>query len=325
MSLLQYNVWISWRSESQPCRWEPRHPRPQQSSVIPSALDKGQVRVDPESEALSFAIGARKRGTWPGDVSPPGPNKEAPPIKETGSPRCNWPDTRGLNQGQPKDREQTAVCSPEGLFEFNVMPFGLCNASATFQRLMDCVLAGLHWQSCLVYLDDVIILGRSFSEHLHNLRNVFDRFQEAGLKLKPSKCTFGQKEVAFLGHIVSDQGVATDPAKVAAIANWSTPRSRKEVQQFLGLGKYYRRSIKDFATIAKPLHRLAEEDREFLWTESCEEAFWKLKGKLISAPILAFPDFTKSFVLDTDASNEGIGAVLSQVEAGKEIVIAYAS
>ena len=226
---------------------------------------------------------------------------------------------------QPEDREKTAVCTPDGLFEFNVMPFGLCNAPATFQRLMDCVLAGLHWQSCLVYLDDVIILGRSFSEHLHNLRDVFDRFREAGLKLKPSKCTFGQKEVAFLGHIVSDKGVATDPAKVAAITNWPTPRNRKEVQQFLGLGNYYRRFIKDFATIAKPLHRLTETGREFLWTESCEEAFRKLQGKLASTPILAFPDFAQTFVLDTDASNEGIGAVLSQVEDGKEIVIAYAS
>ena len=124
---------------------------------------------------------------------------------------------------RPEDREKTAVCTSERLFEFNVMPFGLCNAPATFQRLMDCVLAGLHWQSCLVYLDDVLILGRSFSEHLHNLRDVFDRLREAGLKLKPSKCTFGQKEVAFLGHIVSDQGIAPDPAKVAAITNWPTP------------------------------------------------------------------------------------------------------
>ena len=208
---------------------------------------------------------------------------------------------------RPEDREKTAVCTSERLFEFNVMPFGLCNAPATFQRLMDCVLAGLHWQSCLVYLDDVLILGRSFSEHLHNLRDVFDRLREAGLKLKPSKCTFGQKEVAFLGHIVSDQGIAPDPTKVAAITNWPTPRNRKEVQQFLGLGNYYRRFIQDFATIAKPLHRLTEKDREFLWTEACEVAFRRLQGKLVSAPILAFPDFTKSFVLDTDASNEGIG------------------
>ena len=131
------------------------------------------------------------------------------------------------------------------------MPFGLCNAPATFQRLMDCALAGPHWQSCLVYLDNVIILGRTFSEHLHNLRN---RFQEAGLKLKPSKFTFDQDEVPFLGHIVSDQGVAMDPTKVAALTNWPTPRSRKEVQQFFGLDNYYQCFIKDFATIAKPLH-----------------------------------------------------------------------
>ena len=173
---------------------------------------------------------------------------------------------------RPEDREKTAVCTSEGLFEFNVMPFGLCNAPATFQRLMDCVLAGLHWQ-CLVYLDDIIILGRSFSDHLHKLRDVFDRFREAGLKLKPSKCKFGQKEVAFLGHIVSDQGIAPDPAKVAAITNWPIPRNRKEVQRFLGLGNYYRRFIQDFGTIAKPLHRLTERDREFLWSEACEAAF----------------------------------------------------
>ena len=226
---------------------------------------------------------------------------------------------------RPEDREKTAVCTSEGLFEFNVMPFGLCNAPATFQRLMDCVLAGLHWQSCLVYLDGIIILGRSFSDHLHKLRDVFDRFREAGLKLKPSKCKFGQKEVAFLDHIVSDQGIAPDPAKVAAITNWPIPRSRKEVQQFLGLGNYYRRFIQDFATIAKPLHRLTVKDREFLWTEACEVAFRNLQRKLVSAPILAFPDFTKTFVLDTNASNVGIGAVLSQVEDGRETVIAYAS
>ena len=112
---------------------------------------------------------------------------------------------------------------------------------------------------------------------LHNLRDVFDRFREAGLKLKPSKCTFGQKKVAFPGHIVSDKGVATDPAKVAAITNWPTPRSRKEVQQFLGLGNYYRRFIKDFATIAKPLHRLTETGREFCGRSHVKRLFGSSK------------------------------------------------
>ena len=108
---------------------------------------------------------------------------------------------------------------------------------------MDCVLAGLQWQSCLVYLDDVIILGRSFSEHLNNLRAVFDRLREAGLKLKTSKCTFYQKEVVFHGHIVSEEGVSTDPAKVQAITSWPIPTNQKQVQQFLGLCNYYCRFI----------------------------------------------------------------------------------
>ena len=225
----------------------------------------------------------------------------------------------------PADKEKTAVCTQDGLFEFNVMPFGLCNAPATFQRLMDCVLAGLHWQSCLVYLDDVIILGRSFPEHLNNLRAVFDRLREAGLKLKTSKCNFCQKEVVFLGHIVSEEGISTDPAKVQAITSWPTPTSQRQVQQFLGLCNYYRRFIQDFATMAKPLHRLTEKTCEFQWSDQCAEAFRKLKQRLSQAPILAFPDFTKTFVLDTDASNDGIGAVLSQENDGRETVVAYAS
>lgn len=214
---------------------------------------------------------------------------------------------------------------PNG-FEFKVMPFGLCNAPATFQRLMDTVLAGLQWTNCLVHLDDVIILGRTFEEHLTNLRAVFDRFCEAGLKLKPSKCALCQPEVEFLGHIVSAKGVATDPAKIDKVANWPVPRSQREVQQFLGLANYYRRFVHNFAEIAKPLHRLTEKTVPFQWSTQCQGAFENLKHRLISAPILAFPDCSKPFVLDTDASDSGIGAVLSQVQDDStERVIAYAS
>ena len=150
----------------------------------------------------------------------------------------------------PEDPQKTAFCTPDGLFEFEVMPFGLCNAQGTFQRLMD---TGLQWTNCLVYLDDVIILGRTFDEHLTNLKAVFDRFREAGLKLKPSKCALCQLEVEFLGHIVSAEGVATDPAKTEKVASWPVPKSRCEVQQFLGLANYYRRFVHNFAEIAKPL------------------------------------------------------------------------
>ena len=225
-----------------------------------------------------------------------------------------------------KDREKTAFCTPLGFFEFRVMPFGLCNAPATFQRLMDLVLAGLQWTSCLVYLDDVIIVGKTFEEHLLHLREVLIRLREAGLKLQPSKCSFCQKKVAFLGHIVSDKGVATDPAKTAQVAKWPTPSSQKEVQQFLGLASYYRRFVKDFATIAKPLHRLTEKTMDFKWTSECQSAFEELRRNLTAAPILAFPDFEKPFILDTDASDFGVGAVLSQVQDdGTERAIAYAS
>lgn len=155
---------------------------------------------------------------------------------------------------------------------------------------------------------------------------MFERLQEAGLKLKPSKCQLCLEEVEFLGHIVSADGVRTDPKKTEKVANWPIPKTRKEVQQFLGLASYYRRFVKDFATIAKPLHRLTEKNFPFEWTTLCQTSFDELKRKLVTAPILVFPDFSRPFILDTDASDFGMGAVLSQEhEDRSEHVIAYAS
>eukprot|EP00731_Ephydatia_muelleri_P014390 Em0008g110a len=226
----------------------------------------------------------------------------------------------------PEDRPKTAFSTPEGLYQFRVMPFGLCNAPATFQRLMDRVLGTLKWSSCLVYFDDIIVVGSSFGDHLRHITSVLMKLREAGLKLKPTKCKFFQKQVAFLGHIVSACGIATDPAKTEVIAKWPTPQSRKEVQQFLGLANYYRRFIKNFGTIAKPLHRLTEKNITFQWTDTCQQAFDNLRKCLMTSPILAHPDWSKSFILDTDASDCGIGAVLSQVNSdASECVIAYAS
>ena len=163
------------------------------------------------------------------------------------------------------DREKTAFCTTEGLYQFKVMPFGLCNAPASFQHLMDLVLTGLQWSQCLVYLDDIIILGRSFDERIRNLGTVFKRLLEAGLRLKPSKCAFFRSEVQYLGHIISREGVATDPSKVAKVATWPVPTSKREVQQFLGFANYYRRFIRDFARVVRPLHRLAEQTASFAW------------------------------------------------------------
>ena len=245
---------------------------------------------------------------------------------------CQWFTTLDLISGywqvqlNPEDREKSAFTTFEGLFEFNVMPFGLCNAPATFQRLMDSVLAGLQWTSCLVYVDDIIIPGKTFDDHLHNLHSVLLRLREANLKLQPPKCIFARKSVSFLGHIISAKDIAADPTKVNKVATWPTPTCRRDVQQFLGLCNYYRRFIKNFADIARPLHRLTEKTATFMWSENCQSAFEDLRKKLTDAPVLAFPDYSRPFLLDTDASDTGIGAVLSQILAdGQEHVIAYAS
>ena len=142
-------------------------------------------------------------------------------------------------------RDRTAFCTPNGLFEFKVLPFGLCNAPSTFQRLMNLISTGLQWSSCLVYLDDVIILGKNFANHVHNIQLVLHRIKDAGLKLQPTKCYFFRKAVSYFCHIVSEQGVAVDPGKVEKIKLWPLPTSAHEVQQFLGLANYYRRYIKD--------------------------------------------------------------------------------
>lgn len=186
----------------------------------------------------------------------------------------------------PEDREKTAFCTHEGLFEFRVMPFGLCNAPATFQRLMDAVLAGLKWSSCLVYLDDIVIPGTTFRAHLAHLRAVFDRLKQANLKLKPRKCCFCLREVNFLGHIVSADGVRTDPQKTEKVSTWPTPTSQREVQQFLGLASYYRRFVKDFAAIAKPLYQLTEKTAKFVWSDAAEAAFKELRHRLVTASTL---------------------------------------
>ncbi len=227
---------------------------------------------------------------------------------------------------EEKDRGKTAFCTPDGLFEFKVMPFGLCNAPATFQRLMDMVLTGLKWANCLVYLDDIIVVGRTFTQHLQNLISVFEQLRAAGLKLQPKKCRICTQKVEFLGHIVSPDGISTDPKKVAQVAEWPIPANKKEVQQFLGLVNYYRRFIADFSKIAKPLHRLTEKTSEFDWNSNCQASFEQLRHKLVTAPILAFPDLDRPFILDTDASDKGIGGVLSQKDDdGNERVVAYAS
>ena len=212
-----------------------------------------------------------------------------------------------------------------GHFEFQVMPFGLTNAPATFQRLMDVVLRGLTLDSCLVYLDDVLVHSRTFKEHLCRLRAVFERLRTAGLKLRTEKCQFVRSEVPYLGHVVSAEGIATDPTKVDKVRNWPNPRTKTEVRSFINFAGYYRRFVPGFSTIAAPLHNLTTGHSKFTWTTEAERAFATLKEKLTEAPVLAFPRFSEQFRLKTDASDVGLGAVLSQIIDGHERPIAFAS
>ena len=240
-----------------------------------------------------------------------------------------WFSCLDLNAGywqvetDPQDREKTAFTSRKGLFEFTVMPFGLCNAPATFERLMETVLAGLHWQICLIYLDDVIVTGKTFQDMVNNLGQVFERFLQAGLKLKARKCTLFFRQVEFLGHVISEEGIKTDPRKTECVEKWPTPKNVHEVRAFLGLCGYYRKFVYKFSEIARPLYKLTERKSPFVWSEECTKAFQTLKKRLVEAPILAHPDFTKPFILDVDACDRSIGAVLSQKTELGERVIAY--
>ena len=212
--------------------------------------------------------------------------------------------------------EKTAFITPGGLYEFRVMPFGLTNAPAIFQRLMQQVLQGLNPAEgpsfVSVYIDDVLIFSRSLEEHLHHIGLVLDRLQEAGLKLKPSKCHFVCQQVEYLGHLITPRGLLPNPKKVGAVVDFPVPTSVTQVRQFVGLASYYRRFIEGFARVAAPLHRLTKQDVEFQWTGECQDALDMLKKKLVEAPVLVYPDFNVGFVLETDASYQGLGAVLSQ-------------
>ena len=224
----------------------------------------------------------------------------------------------------PDDKEKTAFSTGEGLWQFTVMPFGLCNAPATFERLMEQILNGLNWRTCLVYLDDIIVTGKTFDEHLDNLREVFERIRNAGMKLSPKKCSLFKKEVKYLGHIVSSSGISTDPEKLETVTNWPIPNNLQELRSFLGLCTYYRRFVANFSDIARALHELTEKGKPFLWTTQCQQAFDSLKEAVTTAPILAYPVPGAPFILDTDASNSGIGAVLSQgTENGEKVVAFY--
>lgn len=256
---------------------------------------------------------------------------------------ARWFSTMDLASGYNQvpvsegDRAKTAFCTPFGLFEWNRMPFGLCNAPSTFQRLMQRMFGDQQCHSVLLYLDDIVVFSSTVAQHLQRLEMVLTRLQAEGLKAKLAKCAFFKPEVRYLGHVISQQGVSTDPDKVEAVSKWRQPTNVSELRSFLGFASYYRRFVEGFAKVAAPLHRLVAElsgsrskrasgqQLQDAWSEECAASFEGLKDKLVSAPVLAYADFSRPFVLEVDASYSGLGAVLSQEVDGKVRPVAYAS
>ena len=225
-----------------------------------------------------------------------------------------------------EDQEKTAFTTKYDLFEYTVMPFGLCNAPSTFQRTMELIFRGLQWQTLVIYLDDLIILSSDdFVERFGRLKEVLTRIGRGGLKLKPTKCDLIQREVLFLGHVVDQNGLRCNPDLIHKIKEWPEPTTVRQVQQFLGLCNYYCKFIYRFSDIVNPIVQLTKKGQEFLWTSEYQRSFEMLKAALCSAPVLSFPTHEGKYILDTDASAVGIGAVLSQIQDGDEKVIAYGS
>ena len=226
----------------------------------------------------------------------------------------------------PGDKEKTAFAVPGGgLWQFTVMPFGLTNAVATFQRYMERVLRPLLGKGVFVYVDDIIVMGDSVINLIDRLKEVFRMLDKFNLRVNGKKCSWFRKEMKFLGHIVSFDGVRVDQEKVAAVKDWPRPNCANALRSFLGLATYYRRFVKGFADIARPLHQLTRQGTRFIWGERAELSFLKLKEVLSDTPVLEHPVAGQEFWLDVDASGSGIGAVLSQQVDGAEKVVEFYS
>jgi len=234
----------------------------------------------------------------------------------------------GFNQVRVKDADahKTAIRTPLGSFEFLAMPMGLCNAPATFQRLMNRVLHSQIGRCCFVYLDDILIFSSSEEEHLQHLREVLTALRNNQLYAKPGKCLIATPEIQFLGHVVGNGLLKVDPSKIAHVDQVPAPTNVHSLRRFLGFVNFFRRFVPHFADIAAPLHGLTHRNAVFLWSEGCQSAFEQLRAALVAAPILRLPDFERPFIISADASNIAVGAVLMQEDdAGNRYAVAYRS
>ena len=329
---------------TRPIRCNPRKLSPKkikiQQELVDKMLEEGQIEHSVSAWSAPTVLVTKKDGTTRFCVDYRRLNnstkKDAFPLPRIDDSLNSlsgqsWFSTLDLASGYWQVRlsedakPKTAFATHSGLFQFAVMPFGLCNAPATFERLMSQVMRGLHWKRCLVYIDDILVIGHDFESALQSLELVLIRVAEYGLQLKSTKFHLFRSSVPFLEHIVGRAGLECDPAKVSAVANWIPPSTIKGVREFLGFTGYYRRFVPDYSTVAQPLVRLLGKNCKFKWTDACQDAFKALRALLIKAPVLAFPKEDLPYIVDTDASDYGIGGVLSQCIEGTEHVIAYYS
>ena len=201
----------------------------------------------------------------------------------------------------PSEQEKCAIITSNRPYLPTCMPQGLCNVPATFQRIMDTILSDLKYSCVLIYLNNITVFSRTFNEHLEHLKQVFIRLAKNNLKLKPKKCHFFKDWIDYLGFIVSKDGLAPQPDKVAAIEYMTSPQSKQDIQVFLGMVGNYRRFIVDFSKTAQPLVHLLKNEVPFIWSSNCKIALDLLRKALISAPVLAYPNFSLPFVIQTDA------------------------
>jgi hypothetical protein len=213
---------------------------------------------------------------------------------------------------KPGEEYKTAFQTHCGHYEFRVMAFGLTGAPGTFQEAVNSTLSPCLRKFVLVFFDDILIYSATYADHLLHIKLVFELLAQDKWKIKLSKCTFAQRQINYLGHVISEHGVGTDPKKIEAISNWPSPQNAKELRNFLGLAGYYRKFVRHFGVISKPLTDLLKKSVIFVWTSEHEKSFCALKQALCSSPVLALPNFSKPFCIETDASGHGIGAVLLQ-------------
>ncbi|PNY17781.1 Ty3/gypsy retrotransposon protein [Trifolium pratense] len=306
-----------------------RYPHAQKLEIetqVRKLLDNGWIKPSNSPYSSPILLLKKKDGTWRMCVDFRALNaltiKDRFPLPtvdelldELGSARVfsKLDLTSGFHQIrlQPKDSHKTAFRTHEGHYEYRVMPFGLCNAPATFQATMNDVFRPLLRRTVIVFFDDILVYSDTEASHIEHLACVFELLAKHQFYLKPQKCSFAQQQIGYLGHVVSAGTVAPDPEKINAIMDWPVPHSVKTLRGFLGLAGYYRKFVRNYASLASPLTSLLKKDA-FQWSDSALDSFNALKQALTTAPVLALPNFSNTFIVQTDASNHAMGAVLLQ-------------